>query len=228
MSEFFNYGTGVVSGKTDLFDTTRTGMSYYNQFLASAEYMRKETNLASSIQYLTPREYFEECAKIFGTSTERQIQQTAADTATISHLKRVIQEQRSQFPLTFLNYAEGTQEGRHRMYTAAELTSWDTEFPVLVIDWADAELHRKQQEQQRISEDEYRIERAISEALRYEYDEIEEFYDELQLRIDTNFNVLWDEPHTEFTLNVDGDVATIRKDGAEVSFNLSDIQLSNT
>ena len=35
---------------------------------------------------------------------------------------------------TFINYADRSQEGRHRMYVAAQLTSWDTKFPVMVVD----------------------------------------------------------------------------------------------
>ena len=66
-TEFFDYGTEDISSN-DLFDTHKTGMSFYDDLLNNPEYMRKNKNLTSKIVYMTPREYFEECGKIFGNN----------------------------------------------------------------------------------------------------------------------------------------------------------------
>lgn len=138
-TEFFDYGTEEVSD-SDLFDTHKTGMSFYDDLLDDPEYMRKNKNLTSKIVYLSPKEYFEECGKIFGNNATKQIEQTKRDTSTINYLKQVILTAKNKFPLPFLDYANNGQEGRHLMYTAAELTSWDTKFPVLVVDYYDKDL----------------------------------------------------------------------------------------
>lgn len=132
--KFYDYKTQTVNS-SDIFDTSKTGMSYYDNFLNDKDlkYMEKTRELTGRIEQLTPQEYFEEVAKIFGTSVERQIQSAASDKTNIEHLKQVIQKYKRKFPLTYLNLANKQQEGRHRMYVAGELFGWDTKFPVLIV-----------------------------------------------------------------------------------------------
>lgn len=132
--KFYDYKTKNINGN-DIFDTSITGFSYYDNFLNDKDlkYMQEAKGLTGSIEYLTPKEYFEEVSKMFGTSAERQIQSTASDTLNIEHLKEVILKYKRKFPLTYLNFTNDSQEGRHRMYVAGELFGWDTKFPVLIV-----------------------------------------------------------------------------------------------
>lgn len=57
--EFFDYGTSAVDGK-DIFDLTKTGYSYYDNFLnkKDLEYMQKSKGLTGRIEYMRPGDYF--------------------------------------------------------------------------------------------------------------------------------------------------------------------------
>ena len=48
--EFFDYGTEDVNSN-DLFDTHKTGMSFYDDLLNNPEYMRKNKNLTSKFAF---------------------------------------------------------------------------------------------------------------------------------------------------------------------------------
>ena len=88
---------------------------------------------------MSPREYFQECAKIHNSTIGREIAGTSHDTGIFDHLKDVLQIYKKTFPITFINYAQKTQEGRHRMYLVGELFGWDKKYPVMIVDWADPE-----------------------------------------------------------------------------------------
>lgn len=141
----FDYGTGKVSGQ-NIFDTTTTGMSYYDQLIPGDkenEYMRKNKNLQGEIVKMSPMEYYTECANnIFdsGHTVKDLIKQRTYDKNYIKELEEVITKKHTKYPMPYLNYAEKGQEGLHRMYVAGELFGWDTKFPVLVIDYYDKEI----------------------------------------------------------------------------------------
>jgi hypothetical protein len=100
-------------------------MSYYDQLIPGHPenaYMKKAKNLKGEIIYLTPLEYYQECAKnIFNTSVESLKKQRGYSQEYIEKLKKIIVEKKKCFPLTFLNYADKSQEGLHRMMVAGEL-----------------------------------------------------------------------------------------------------------
>ena len=118
--KFYDYRTKEFNG-SDPFDVTKTGVSFYNQFFTDPDYMEEYKNLKYKIVNMSPNEYFEECAEIFNSSKQSQIHQTGLDTKVLNHLKEVLLKYKKTFPITFLNYAEETQEGRHRMYIVGEL-----------------------------------------------------------------------------------------------------------
>ena len=134
------YNTGDVKGK-EIFDTSKTGMSFYNDFLNPEDKRCMETHkgLTGEIRYLTPREYFQGCEEIFGIDADQQIKSIKeTDLSEINMLKDIITEKKKQFPMTYLNFSkkegQGGQEGRHRMIAGAELFGWDEKFPVLVVE----------------------------------------------------------------------------------------------
>ena len=122
--EFYDYKTGDVVND-DIFDTTKSEMTYYTNFLnpKDLEYMQKTKGVTGKIVQMSPNEYFDECAKIFNKSAERLKQSAKADEETIEHLKLVLTKYKRKFPITMLNYSTENkgQEGRHRMVVAGEL-----------------------------------------------------------------------------------------------------------
>lgn len=137
------------------FNTSTTGMSYYDNFLNEKDlaYMQKAKNLTGKIIMMSPNEYYEACSRdIFNgrSSVEdlkrsREYSKFKDNTSFIDKYKSLMQSG-TKFPLCTLNYATPTQEGLHRMYAAGELYGWNTKFPVLVVEDYDkdlAEKHRK-------------------------------------------------------------------------------------
>ena len=227
-NQFWDYNTSDVHG-SDIFDTTKTGMSFYDDFIKDPEYMKNSKNLISEIKLLSPREYFEGCADIFNSTSQKQISQTATDVETIEHLKQVILDYKKKFPITFLNYAEKQQEGRHRMYVAGELFGWDKKYPVLVINWADPEKEIKRQKAKEQEELNYKLRLAVKETLRYQFKDLEDFKDQLQWELDRAFNDYdRDLPEVSFTLDeYSDDEYIVKAKGAEYIFDKSDMKIKD-
>lgn len=221
-TEFFDYGTEEVNG-SDLFDTHKIGMSFYDDLLDNPEYMCKNKNLTSKIVYMTPREYFEECGKIFGNNANKQIEQTKRDTSTIDFLKKVIQISKKKFPLPFLDYANSGQEGRHRMYVAAELTSWDTKFPVLIVDYYDKELQKKIEANRNKNRLDRLVNEAIRNALQYSYKDVQEFKVELEYQLSDIF-----EKAVQPEITKDNDILTISAEGGDTEIDINEIKIKET
>ena len=187
---FYDYGTKDFDG-VNPFDERKTGVSFYNQFFSDPDYMEQYKNLEGKIVQMSPEEYFLECAKIFSSSKEKQIAQTGRDEGTLKHLNEVLLKWKKTFPITFLNYAENSQEGRHRMYVVGELLGWTKKFPVLIVDWADPLKEKEKQiAQQKDKED--RIISAIDETTKklasYEYEDVEEIIEDLKWDLDIKFS----------------------------------------
>ena len=118
-----------------VFDIGDTKVSFYNEFLTAdgLEYMQKNKNRTGEIVYMSPDEYFRECAtKVFGISQKELEAQRSANTDTII---KYISDMKSGdvFPLCYINYADKQQEGLHRMMAAGDAFGWNTKFPVLVV-----------------------------------------------------------------------------------------------
>lgn len=180
--EDFDYKTCQVDG-TNIFDVNKTGMSYYDQLIPGHPentYMKKAKNLKGEIIYLTPLEYYQECAKnIFNTSVESLKKQRSYSQEYIEKLKKIIVEKKKCFPLTFLNYADKSQEGLHRMMVAGELFGWnEIKFPVLAINFDDIERNNREEKAKRIGEIKYSIKEVFKEVTRgWTYESLEEFKD---------------------------------------------------
>ena len=118
-----------------VFNIGDTKVSFYNDFLTDQglEYMQKNKNRTGEIVYMSPDEYFRECAtKVFGISQKELEAQRSANTDTII---KYISDMKSGdvFPLCYINYADKQQEGLHRMMAAGDAFGWNTKFPVLVV-----------------------------------------------------------------------------------------------
>ena len=179
--QFYDYGTAQVSND-QIFDTTKTGMSFYDNFLNDKDlaYMQKSKNLDGKIVQMSPNEYFDEVAKIFKSSRDYQIEFTAQETDNINKLINVITKHKKRFPIGFINYADNQQEGRHRMYVAGKLFGFDHKFPVLIVDWFDKTLQAERDSNREIKKDEDQIIKALSNSLDYKYRNLNDFISQLE------------------------------------------------
>ena len=224
--KFYDYKTSMIDGN-NIFDTTKTGMSYYNEFITNPSYMQKEKNLKCEFVNMTPMEYFEGCAEIFDSTTNKQIAQTKADKVTIDHLHQVLSVYKKRFPVTFLNYAEQTQEGRHRMLVAAEYCGWEVKHPVMVISWANEEKHKQEVELKNRQELERDIRQAVKEALRYTFRDMTEFEQELQSQLNIKFNFYPTDPDVEFDFDYDNSDCKVTYKGVTYAFDKEQIRIDD-
>ena len=135
--KLYDYGTEQVVSYNDnnLFDETRTGFSYYDNFLndKDLEYMQKSKGLTGHIEYMTPKDYFKWCAKFFNKDVDYLIDRIIEDKDSLNNLREVTSKYKRRLMLPYLNFSNNQQEGMHRMFLAAELFNWDTKFPVLCV-----------------------------------------------------------------------------------------------
>ena len=130
--KFWDYRTKEVQpGK--YIDTSRSEIGWVDNLIHNIKYFEQNKGVTARIVDMTPEEYFEECATLFHNSVEFQKKQIAADTGTIEHLTDVIKKFGKRFPIPYINIANNSQEGRHRMYVLGELFGWDKAVPVLII-----------------------------------------------------------------------------------------------
>lgn len=95
--------------------------------------MQNHKNRTGEVVMMSPDEYFRECAeKIFKISQKSLEEQRAANTGTIIEYTSAM-KRGDVFPLPYINYADKSQEGLHRMMAAGDAFGWNTKFPVLVI-----------------------------------------------------------------------------------------------
>ena len=134
------------------FNTESTDTSYYDRFLNDKDkkYMEESRNVTGDIYSMTPYQYYEECADMFNTSVQdlthgREYSRGEDGVRLVDSYKQSMLDG-DKFPLCFIDYANKSQEGLHRMYAAGEAFGWSTKFPVLIVtvyDEAHAELDKK-------------------------------------------------------------------------------------
>jgi hypothetical protein len=202
--QFWDFHTKPVTDEI-VFDTSTTGVSDYNDFFRNPTYMRDKKNLVYTIEYMTPMEYFEGCAKIFKSDVNNEILAIKADKKIVQHLMDVLTVYKKTFPLGYLNFAEREQEGRHRMYVAGEYSGWNVKQPVMVVNWHDAELAKRQKEEEKFRTELRHISNAIYKTLPYTFTSMEDFEYQLQCELNREYGVSYNEPDIEFTLERDED-----------------------
>ena len=123
----YDYGTEKVNNYNvdNFFDTSRTGFSYYDNFLndKDLEYMQKSKGLTGHIEYISPKNYFKYCADFFNKNPIDLIQRIAEDEESLNDLREVVTKYKRRIMLPYLNFSNRQQEGMHRMFVAAEIFS---------------------------------------------------------------------------------------------------------
>lgn len=116
---------------TSVFNTQKTGMSYYDDFLNKKDhdYKKLAKGRKGEIVMMDPDEYIDRLGKdIFHCSRERVLR--GVDWNNVKKYASMM-AQGTKFNLPILNLADETQEGRHRALAAAQL-GYKT-IPVLVV-----------------------------------------------------------------------------------------------
>ena len=228
--KFFDFRTREVEGN-NFIDDHKTGVPYYDDFLnpERAKDLEEYENLKGEIVMMSPKEYYQECAEnIFDKkpSVDALIRQRGEyDRDIIEHLKEVLLKYKKRFPMPYLNYTGSKgQEGLHRMLCLAELTSWDTKFPVLVITYADQERADRVRKEKEIAKFRVKIRSALQDALRYKYANIDEFKEQLQYSLDREWEWM-DLPSPTFTLEDDGEYYVVKVGEADEDFLKSSIKI---
>ena len=224
--DYYDYHTSKVNGK-DIFDISTTGNNAID-VLKNPAYFEREKNLKGTIVQMSPNEYFEECAKIFDSTADKQKKYAGADSEYIDHLKSVINIKQDKFPVPYIDYAREMQEGRHRMFVAGELFSFDTKFPVLVIDYADKERAKKEEQDRKNTENYNKIEKALNRAIQYEYESMQEFIDQLQYELNDVFFRTYRDDDMEFDLQLEDETLHIICAGIDFDFPLSAVKIETS
>lgn len=230
--EFYDYKTAPVNG-SDVVDATKTGMSFYDDFLDPREtdYLRDKKNLKGKVVMMSPEEYYKECSE-YGfpdrhPSVEKLKQERRVDKQILQHLTDVLTVYKRKFPLPMINKAENGQEGLHRMMVIGDMFGWDHKVPVLVVDWADKQRAFEEQKRKRIQKIEYNIRKSVQQALWYKFENVEDLKDQIQSELDTQFEYSDDiKPPVEFELtsNEHNGEFTVTIGAASYSFDYDDVQ----
>ena len=219
--EFWDYHTKMFDGRNP-FDTTKGESPFVKQLLGDPDYMADYKNLTSEIVQMTPREYFEGCAEIFDSSVDAQINQIKDDKIILTKLQKVLNVYRRTFPITYLNYAERGQEGRHRMYVVGEMLGWDKKFPVLVINWYNQELADKEaakKNEQRKTAILDNIVWAVEYVTNMYCIDVDDFKVELQRALERKFD------ENEITIKADDEELIVTVQDVTKEFNLFDLNI---
>ena len=223
--QFYDYGTKEISGN-NYFDTSKSELSYYTSMIRNPEYTKNNKNLDAKIVEMSPKEYFEGTANIFNSSPEKQIEYTALDKNTYQHLDDVINKYNKTFPITVLNFAERSQEGRHRMYYLGDKFGWDKKYPVLVVTWADEELHQQMEKQKELEKKQRKLDKAIEDSLQYNYYSIEDLKSQLIFTLERQFEYEDEKPQPNFTETSNSLIVDLGR-GVISEINKEDIQMKD-
>ena len=111
-----------------IFDVTTTDIPFYDRLLKNGKgYERGNTEVIAKVVYMTPNDYFKQCAEFNQSTVEEQ--HKMINEKNMQELMKVVENE--QLPIGFLNYVIKGQEGRHRALLARRLGV--NTIPVLVI-----------------------------------------------------------------------------------------------
>ena len=111
-----------------MFSTEYTDIPWYDGMLKHPEYYRRAKGLTYEIRYMTPREYMKLAAEL--QNTPLSIQYMMVDESLLRQYMKEA-ENGAVFPMPVIDYATGTQEGRHRAVLAERLGV--KSIPVMIV-----------------------------------------------------------------------------------------------
>ena len=224
------YNTGKVNG-TDIFDTSTLGLSDYNNLIPGSpenEYMKNKKNVIGKIVYMTPQEYYEKCSneifkkrspdKYASVEELKENRIKSPYVGYIDKLKEIITKKGLKFPMPFIDYANVTQEGLHRMMVAGDLYGWNNvKHPVLVVDTYDKQLQKKWD-----LLDDVDYVKKWGKFDKFKYDNYSELIEELNYEFDDQL-----QDGKKYTFNIEDDILYITRSGVTVEQDLTDFKIKN-
>lgn len=123
------------------------GTSFGNGFLNKKDlaYNQKAKNRTGEIVMMSPEDYYWLCGQ-YGfhkyVSVNVLKRQRRADHENVDFLKDLM-EKGTKIDMCYINKADHSQEGLHRMMAAGDLYGWNTKYPVLVIDVYDQDVENE-------------------------------------------------------------------------------------
>lgn len=112
----------------DIFDVNTTDIPFYDKLLKDGKGVEiGDIEVVANIEYMSPDDYFEQCALISKTPIENHYRMISE--ANMQELMNTIEKKK--LPIGFLNFALEWQEGRHRALLAKRLGI--TLIPVLIV-----------------------------------------------------------------------------------------------
>jgi hypothetical protein len=90
------------------------------------------------------------------------------------------------------------------MLVAAELFGWDHKFPVLIIEWVDEELAKRQEKEKEDQRVRKYIRDAVEDSLEYNFNSLEDFTDACKAQVDYKFDFI-EEPVNSFSVTHNDD-----------------------
>lgn len=134
--KFYDFGTIEVS-ENCLVDVSKTGIPQYDRMIQlNLTCDKSKSGVGCKVVMMSPKKYYSDCNEKIRQETMNPhpyVEKVLKDRDIIEYLKLVITKFNRTLPMAIINYAGKRQEGLHRMAALAELTSWDTLFPVLCI-----------------------------------------------------------------------------------------------
>lgn len=136
-----NYGHNAIKGdkinrqfKGDDFFNINNVNPFIKQIMEKPEYFKYEKNTIIKIVHMSPDNYFKECAKARNGTYHNEMRMVDFDGA-FNYSRYMLDG--DKFPVPYIDYKNGDQEGRHRAYAVQMLINEDlikpTKIPVVVI-----------------------------------------------------------------------------------------------
>lgn len=209
-------------------DTSTTGVSYYDDFLndEGLNYLRSHKNRTGKVVMMSPTEYFNECAnRVFDSTFDSLVKQRRHDKDTLEWMYDQI-DQGVELKLPYINYADGGQEGLHRMMALGDKLGWDSRFPVLTVEIYD---NRKED-----VDSVYKyLRRSVDEAVKYQYPEdnlIEYFKSQLGFEMESLSEYDDDAPDLNIVVYIEDEILYVTAEGYEddisIDIPISDMRIS--
>lgn len=120
-----------------VFNVKDTDIPIYNNMLKKPDYFKNNKRREFNIERMTPDEYMRKSADIHNSSVSNEMR--AIDEDIVEEYADLM-EGGEEFPMPFLDFADGYQEGRHRVLAFKRVADKGSKLPVMVITKYEGEI----------------------------------------------------------------------------------------
>lgn len=130
------------TNKSKYFNLCTTDTGYYDMVLNKPEYAFWVKGLDGELEWMTPMQYYKECASMQKTSVNDQIRYVNKKTSEEYKEKMLDGE---KFPVLIIDQDHKTQEGRHRAFAVHSINP-EEKIPVLIVNWFSGNFREEMKE----------------------------------------------------------------------------------